>query len=59
MDLVKKIGKSGPYNAAILDTERGVIEKEDTQLLVFDDNLIDKMKFIKQGEFVEKRENQH
>jgi len=54
LDLMSKIGKAGPQNAAILDTERALIEKDDTRVLVLDDELADKLKFIKEGEFVEK-----
>jgi hypothetical protein len=53
-DLVQKIGDAGPQNAAILDTERAVIEKADAQILVVDDDLASKLKFIKEGEFKEK-----
>jgi hypothetical protein len=49
-----KIGKAGPNNAAILDTEKSIIEKDDTKILVLDENLANKLKFIKEGEFVEK-----
>lgn len=55
LDLIGKIGKAGPQNAAIIDTEKGLIEKDETQVLVLDKSLIDKMKFIKEGEFVEKK----
>lgn len=54
LDLMSKIGKAGPENAAILDTEKALIEKNDTRVLVLDDDLADKLKFIKEGEFVEK-----
>lgn len=54
LDLVKKIGKAGPQNAAILDTERSIIEKDDNQVLVLDEELATKLKFIKEGQFVEK-----
>lgn len=54
LDLVEKIGKAGPQNAAILDTERALIEKGDAQVLVLDEALASKIKFIKEGEFVEK-----
>jgi len=54
LDLVQKIGVSGPSNAAILDTERSVIEKEDSQILVVDEDLATKMRFIKEGQFEEK-----
>ncbi|MET0076408.1 MAG: ATP-binding protein [Candidatus Thiodiazotropha lotti] len=54
LDLMSKIGKAGPQNAAILDTERALIEKDDTRVLVLDEELANKLKFIKEGEFVEK-----
>lgn len=53
-DLVQKIGKAGPKNAAILDTERSIIEKDDSQILVLDEDLAGKLKFVKSGEFSEK-----
>lgn len=55
LDLMSKIGRAGPSNAAILDTEKSVIEKDDSKILVVDEELAKKLKFIKQGEFVEKR----
>ncbi len=55
MDLVRKIGKAGPSNAAILDSERGLIEKDDSKVLLIDEKLVKKLKFIKEGEFVEKK----
>lgn len=54
LDLMSKIGKAGPQNAAILDTERALIEKDDTKVLVLDEALAGKLKFIKEGQFVEK-----
>lgn len=54
LDLVQKIGKSGPQNAAILDTEKGVIEKKDHQILVVDEELVSKIQWIREGEFNEK-----
>lgn len=54
LDLMSKIGKAGPQNAAILDTERAVIEKDDTRILVLDEDLAGKIKIIKEGQFVEK-----
>lgn len=53
MDLLGKIGKAGPQNAAILDTESGVISKDKAQILVMDQALVSKLKFIKEGHFVE------
>jgi hypothetical protein len=54
LDLMKKIGNAGPQNAAILDTERSLIEKDESRILVLDDELAQKLKFVKEGEFVEK-----
>jgi schlafen family protein len=54
IDLVQKIGSAGPSNAAILDTEKSIIEKNEAQILVVDDDLAEKLKFIKEGEFEEK-----
>jgi len=53
MSLMSKISKAGPANAAILDTERGLIEKSKDQVLVIDEDLINKIKFIKEGQFKE------
>lgn len=52
--LISKIAKVGPSNVAILDAERGVIEKNDAQVLVIDKELAKKIKFIKEGAFSEK-----
>lgn len=54
LDLVQKIGKSGPQNAAILDTEKGLIEKNENQILVVDEELVKNIQWIKEGEFSEK-----
>jgi len=53
MSLVQKIGKSGPQNAAILDTEKGLIEKNESQILVIDEELVKNIKWIREGEFSE------
>ena len=55
LDLMSKIGKAGPNNAAILDTEKSLIQKDDKKIMVIDEELAKKIKFIKQGEFVEKK----
>lgn len=55
LDLMSKIGKAGPENAAILDTEKALIEKDESRILVLDEDLAAKLKFIKEGEFVEKK----
>ena len=52
-DLFKRIAKIGPENAAILDTVEGKIEKGNKAILI-DDELIPKLKFIKEGQFKEK-----
>lgn len=54
MDLVNKIGKSGPQNAAILDVDKGTIKKNDSQILVVDEELVRNIKWIKEGSFKEK-----
>lgn len=54
MDLATKIGKSGPQNAAILDVEKGIISKNNAQILVVDDALAKSVKWIKEGHFSEK-----
>jgi hypothetical protein len=51
---IQKIGISGPSNSAILDTERGIIEKDANHILVIEKDLIEKIKFIKEGSFSEK-----
>jgi hypothetical protein len=53
IDLVQKIGKSGPQNAAILDSEKGIIEKGDSQILVIDKELLSDFQLIREGEFSE------
>ena len=55
MDLISKIAKSGPQNAAILDLEKGPIEKNNSQILVIDDELVKSIKWIKEGSFDEKQ----
>lgn len=54
MDLMQKIGRTGPSNAAILDTENGLISKGSARILVVDQQLVSKLKFIKEGQFSEK-----
>ena len=54
IDLVTKIGQSGPQNAAILDVEKGIISKNNAQILVVDDTLAKSVKWIKEGHFDEK-----
>ena len=51
--LMRKVANVGPANAAILDTEKGVIEKSKDQVLFIDDKLIPKIKFVREGNFPE------
>jgi len=53
ISLMSKIAKAGPANAAILDTERGLIEKDKHQMLVLDKELAKKLNFVKEGHFSE------
>lgn len=53
-NLMSRIGRVGPQNAAILDTDAGVVAKGDNQVLVIEDELAEKLTFIKEGEFSEK-----
>ncbi len=52
-NLVQRIGDAGAQNAAILDTEKGIINKSKSQKLIIDENLLDKINWIRQGEFSE------
>lgn len=54
LDLMAKIGQAGPQNAAILDTEKALIEKDDSRILVLDEGLAKKLKVVKEGQFSEK-----
>lgn len=54
IDLVEKIGAAGPSSAAVLDIDKAQIQKEEAQILVVDDDLAKKLRFIKEGEFDEK-----
>ncbi len=54
VDLVSKIGKASPQNAAVIDTERALIEKDDSNILVIDQELAEKLKFIREGHFTQK-----
>ncbi len=55
LNLMSKIGRAGPQNAAILDTEKSLIEIDQSKILVLDQNLANKLKFIKEGRFAEKK----
>ena len=53
MEMALKFGKTGPANAAILDLEQRTLDTEN-QVLVVDEKLVERIKFIKEGEFDEK-----
>ena len=53
MDLVNSIGKAGPQNAAILDTQKGLIKKGKSNILLVDEKLIKEVQFIREGQFDE------
>ncbi|PHS40412.1 MAG: hypothetical protein COB07_04775 [Sulfurovum sp.] len=55
VSLIDKITKIGPSNAAVLDAERGIVEKDKDNILILDEELIPKIKFIKEGEFSEQK----
>ena len=50
---VGEIGASGPGNAAVLDLENSTLRDGKDQVLVIDDILAKKLKFIREGEFNE------
>ena len=49
IELMSRIAKVGPANAAILDTEKGIIQKGENQTLLIDEKLIPKLKFVREG----------
>lgn len=54
LSLLGKLAKIGPENAAILDTSDGKIESGNRTILI-DDELVSKLKFIREGQFDEKK----
>lgn len=54
IDLVQRIGSAGPENAAILDTEKGLVEN-DSKTLVIDESLLGQIQWLKEGEFKERK----
>lgn len=58
MTLFTKISKTGVDNVGLLDLNNGVLSSNNNSLIL-DDNLLSKIKFIKEGEFNEKRELLH
>lgn len=55
---VTSIGEAGPSNIGILNTQKGLIESAGRSLLI-DEELIKKIKFIKEGQFSEKMVLKH
>lgn len=55
MSLMNKVSNIGPANAAVLDTEKGLIQKDEKNVLVIDESMIPKIKFIREGQFEEKK----
>lgn len=53
--LVSRIVTIGPSKAAIFDTENGTIEKNENTVLLLDKSILDKVKFIREGEFNERK----
>ena len=51
MDLMSKIARIGPQNVALLDTEKRSLEAGDNTILTIDEELFEKIKFIKEGDF--------
>jgi len=58
LKLMSKIAKTGPSNAAILDLENSFIESTKDNIMVIDEELVKKLSFIKEGEFVEQEGKQ-
>jgi hypothetical protein len=54
LDLMGRIARIGPQNAAVLDSESGLIEKGPDQVMVIEEELARKIKFIKEGYFTER-----
>ena len=52
MDLMSKIAKIGPQNVAILDIEKRSLETGDNTILTIDEELFEKIKFVKEGDEV-------
>ena len=51
-ELFERVGKIGLENVAIMDVEKGLVEKGDRSLII-DERLLSKIKFIKKGSFRE------
>lgn len=53
MKHIEKIAIAGPQNAYILDTLKGELQTDKGKILI-DESLIDKIKFIKEGQFTQR-----
>lgn len=53
VEQLNRLGKAGASNAAILDMDRNTLAT-DAKVLVVDEQLVERIKFIKEGEFNEK-----
>lgn len=54
IDTLTKLMMTGPANAAILDMEKNTLSASDAPVMVVDEKLVDRIKFIKEGQFDEK-----
>ncbi|KAF5433378.1 putative transcriptional regulator, contains HTH domain [Candidatus Methanophagaceae archaeon] len=52
-DMIFRLAKESPNNLALLNLEGGTLEEGGTKVLI-DEDLLSKLKFIKEGKFVEK-----
>ena len=52
-DMISRLAKESPNNLALLNLNDGTLEEGGTKVLI-DEDLISKLKFIKEGKFVEK-----
>ena len=48
---MSKIAKIGPQNVALFDTEKRSLEAGDNTILTIDEELFEKIKFVKEGDF--------
>ena len=53
-ETLTKLMKTGPANAAILDMENNTLSASDAPVMVVDEKLVERIKFIKEGQFDEK-----
>jgi hypothetical protein len=51
---IEKIASIGPQNISLIDLQRGEIDIDQNEKLIIDNNILKKIKFIKQGHFVDK-----